>query len=123
LGQPLFEWAAPNGYPDVHRAWTGTSVTLYRWNLVNYFVGGWVDDVTVDVPAQMPAALRTANAITDWWLARLLGRPIHAEDRAELVQFMAQGHNPDYNLPQDQITERAPRLVELILMFPDFQWR
>ena len=123
LGQPLFEWAAPDGYPDVYHAWTGTSVMLYRWNLVNYFIEGWVDGVTVDLPAQLPAGVRSANAITDWWLARLIGRPINADDRGELIQFMAQGHNPDYNLPQDQITERVPRLVELILMFPDFQWR
>jgi len=33
MGQPLFAWASPNGYPDVAAAWTGSSALLARWNL------------------------------------------------------------------------------------------
>jgi len=33
MGQPLFLWAAPNGYPDVKGAWLGADSMLARWNV------------------------------------------------------------------------------------------
>lgn len=123
LGQRLFEWGPPNGYPDRHEAWTGTNVMLNRWNFVNAVVNGWVTGTTVDLRSQMPGSVVTPNAITDWWLQRIMGRSINAEDRARMVDFLAQGRNADYPLPTEQLTERLPHLVALILMCPDFQWR
>jgi uncharacterized protein (DUF1800 family) len=33
MGQPLFQWQFPNGYPDAAGAWSGASTLLARWNL------------------------------------------------------------------------------------------
>ena len=55
---------------------------------------------------------------------RVLGRPMHtAEARSELVDFVAQGRNPAFDLTPALIAERLPRMVALLLMSPDFQWR
>ena len=123
-GQSLYNYIPPTGYPDEKEDWTGTASYLMRLNFPNWLVEGWLDGVTVDVASQMPSGLRTPNQIADYWIDRLLGRPMHpAENHAEIVEFMAQGHNPDYALPLDQIAERLPRLAALILMTPDFQLR
>ena len=47
-------------------------------------------------------------------------------DRTEIVEFMAQGHNPDNDLPvaADWGTqERVRSMVALIMMSPSFLWR
>jgi hypothetical protein len=47
------------------------------------------------------------------------------EDREELVEFMAQGVNPDLglNFNDDDTRERLRSLVGLIFMSPEFLWR
>jgi hypothetical protein len=44
--------------------------------------------------------------------------------RAQVVSALSKGSNPaTYNLSNDEILDRAPAAVALILMSPDFQWR
>ncbi len=115
MGQALFSHPAPNGYPDEKEAWTNTMSILHRWRFSNYLIENWIDNVSVNVLIQMPTSKRTANQIVDYWLTRLLGRAIHpVENREEILDFMAQGWNPDYDLPQDLIDDRTPRMVALI---------
>jgi hypothetical protein len=45
------------------------------------------------------------------------------ENRTSIVEFLALGSNPDADLSPAQIADRVPRMVALILMGPDFQWR
>jgi uncharacterized protein (DUF1800 family) len=124
LGQPLFEHRPPDGYPDFKEKWTGTSTLLQTWRLINYCIEGWIDLTSIDTVSQMPDTVRTPNAIVDYWIDRVLGRPLHPiENRVPLVEFIAQGRNPDFDLRPDQIAERLPRLVALIFMAPDFGWR
>jgi uncharacterized protein (DUF1800 family) len=124
MGQELFSHAAPNGYPDDRADWQSTMSMLHRWRLCNHIIESWLEGTSVDLAGQMPADIRTPNAIADFWIQRLLGRPMHpAENRNEIVEFVAMGRNPDYDLPADLILERVPRMAALILMAPDFQLR
>ena len=124
LGQPLFEHRPPDGYPDIKEKWIGTSTLLQTWRLINFCVEGWIDGTTIDLVSQMPTTIRTPNAIVDYWLDRVLGRPLHPiENRTPLVEFLAQGRNPDFDLRTDQIAERLPRVIALLFMVPDFGWR
>ncbi|HIC88343.1 MAG TPA: DUF1800 family protein, partial [Anaerolineae bacterium] len=93
LGQPLFQWPTPDGYPDRREPWIGTNAMLRRWNIVNSLIEGWVEGTTIDLRSQMPADIRSSNAIVDWWINRIMGRPINTDDRQEIVDFMAQGRN------------------------------
>ena len=70
--------------------------------------------------------MRSANEIVDFWLDRILGRLMAAADRDQLVDFMAAGHNPDFDLPlatDEETQDRLRSLVGLIFMTPDFLWR
>ncbi len=127
-GQPLFGWRAPNGFPDHKDDWQSATPRVMTWRLMN-----WLIDVRNDsdihrlnVLAQTPAATRSANEIADFWITRVLGRPMPAAERNEIVEFMAQGHNPDFDLPLDSdedTQERLRSMVGLIFMSPSFLWR
>jgi len=95
---------------------------LERWNLFNRLIEGWIDDISINLLSMTPSDKRTPNDITDFWVNRILGRSMHPEEnRQAIVEFIAQGRNPDYDLPDDLRQERIPRMVALILMSPDFQ--
>jgi uncharacterized protein (DUF1800 family) len=129
LGQPIFGRRPPDGYPDRKEAWSTTMGLLNRWNFSVALVEGWVGDdddrrFTVDLRAAMPGDLNRASAITDFWIDRVLGRPLqNAGDREALVSFLAGEYGPEDDLPEDHLNWRLPGLVELILMSPDFQLR
>ena len=49
-----------------------------------------------------------------------------AADRQEVVEFMAQGVNPGFDLPLDTesaLRDRLQTMVGLLFMSPDFLWR
>jgi uncharacterized protein (DUF1800 family) len=127
-GQELFSWPAPNGYPDANGAWLSSGPLVKSWRLVN-----WLADLTddteaylMDVYAQTPVDVRSANAIADFWIDRVFGRPLDPTARQEIVEFMAQGHNPDFDLPVDTDDDTKTRLqamLGLLFMSPEFLWR
>ncbi len=122
--QELFSHRPPDGYPDHKEDWTHTTSMLQRWRLTNRMIEGWIDDVSIDFASQISSNLRTPNELADHLIYRLLGRAMHpAENRDEIVDFLAQGRNPDYDLTEEQFQDRVPRAVAVILMGPDFQLR
>ena len=128
LGQPLFSWSPPDGYPDVKESWSSTMPMLQRWRMVNFLiewrVGGEGDDKNNRfLNFATPAAVVTPNAIVDYWSQRLLDTILPTPERQQAVAFLANGRNPDFELPASQLTERLPYLIGLILMSPSFQWR
>jgi uncharacterized protein (DUF1800 family) len=127
-GHYPFSWHPPNGYPDVAGAWTGTSPRVMTWRLTNWLVDveGGDGAYRLDAAAQTPAGVRSANGLVDFWIDRIFGRPLVAAVRQELVEFMAQGHNPDFDLPLDSdgdTRERLQSLLGLMFLSPDFLWR
>jgi uncharacterized protein (DUF1800 family) len=123
-GQALFAHSSPDGYHDTRADWSNTTSLLERWRLCNYLVQDVFDHVSLNLLGQMPGSVTSPNAIADFWINRLLGRPMDpAANRLQIVDFLAQGRNPDYALPSDQVADRLPHMVALILMSPDFQWR
>jgi uncharacterized protein (DUF1800 family) len=127
MGQPLFGHPAPNGYGDLRQNWSGTTSMLYRWKLATALTSGDLRDndlsLPVDLLSQMPPDVRSATGATDFWIDRVLGRPIAPADRNEIVRAVAQADHPDAPLGEEIFAKRLPQLVELILMSPDFQWR
>ena len=126
-GEEPFHWPAPNGFPDSRGAWMRMKPRLMSWRLC-----GWLVDFEkssgiyyLNILGQTPASVRSANELADFWIGRILKRPMSAEDREEIVQFMAQGFNPDLdlNLNDEDTADRLRSMVGLILMSPDFLWR
>lgn len=130
IGQPLFGWRPPDGFPDDRGAWTGTMPMLQRWRhanwLFNWRIGGeGADKETYRLlpETQTPGDRRTPNSLVDYWSQRILGRLLPANERQAVVDFMAAGRNPDFDLPAEQISDRLRQMVVLICMSPSFQWR
>lgn len=127
-GQELFGWPAPNGYPDASAAWLSSGPLVKTWRLVNWLVD-LTDDAEayyLDAVAQTPPDVRSASALVDYWSDRVFGRALGEAERLEIVEFMAQGHNPDFDLPLDTDEDTRTRLqamLGLLFMTPEFQWR
>lgn len=131
IGQPLFQWQPPNGFPDVKEDWSSTMPMLQRWRLCNWLIDSWryggeganKDDLRINLAAQMPAGITTPEAIVDFWAQRILGRSLPSLEREQIVGFMAYGRHTGYDLPAEDIAERLRFMVGLIFMSPSFQWR
>ena len=79
--------------------------------------------IRTDIVAQTPSELRTAESLADFWIPRLLNRPMSDLDRQAVIAVMAQEYGTQEELPQDHIDYVLPAMVEVILMSPDFQWK
>jgi uncharacterized protein (DUF1800 family) len=55
MGQPLYAYQAPTGYPDRAEAWVSTGALLNRMNFGLQLASGRVDGVGLDLPALLPA--------------------------------------------------------------------
>ncbi len=127
-GHHLFDWHPPNGYPDFKVAWQSTTPRVMSWRLVNWLVDS-EDDLAnyyMDLVGATPVGVRSANAIVDFWVDRVFGRTIEPVNRAEFVDFMAQGFLPNLDLPLDTDADTQSRLrslVALMFMSPEFLWR
>lgn len=128
LGQPLFEWESPTGYPNVAAYWLNVNGLLNRWN---FFIKAcevtaqtlpWsiISGIRFNLRAELPTGYITPHQIVDFWIDHLLHRPINKGDREALVAFMTQGADPDTPLTEAQIDERIQGLVALIFTSPYF---
>ncbi len=138
LGQPLFAWEPPDGYPDETTYWNNTNSLLQRWTLANdlladraeIIVSGegedeeTIDQYVVDVVGPMRDVDNTAEGIVDFWLDWLLGAEVISDTRDPLVDFMAQGFDRTFDLGEsDDVEERIRALVALIFMTPEYLCR
>lgn len=125
-GYQLFEWPAPNGHPDVAGYWLSSNVMLGRWNLLLALQSDWLEAAAFDLPGQMPPEITTSRQIVTFWVDRLLGQTVAEETFTWLLDFMAQGDDPDAppeGDDEDDLSARLSSLVALIGMTPEFQWR
>lgn len=125
--QPLFSWRSPDGFSDVKEPWKSTTPRVGTWRFVNWLIDEEDNGIyRADVVAQTPDGIRSATALADFWILRILGRTAPEIERGEIIDFMAQGHNPDFDLPLDSddgTQERLRSMVGLICMSPSFLWR
>ncbi len=131
-GHPLFAWAPPNGFPDMRGAWISSNPRVALWRTLHWLVdanSNGQDRFFDIVQATLASPARSANEIVDFWIDRIFHRPLPTEDRHELVLFMAQGVNPDLDLPIHTNTSpsyfqsRLRTLVGLLFSIPEFYWR
>lgn len=122
-GQRLFSWRTPDGYPDSHPRWTGTSPMVERWRMANQIMAGAIDRVRAPVLETLPPGLRRPDEVARFWSERVLGREDAETIRQELADFLAEERNPALPLPEDRLRQRLPAMVALALMSPGFQLR
>jgi uncharacterized protein (DUF1800 family) len=128
-GHAKFSWRPPNGYPDAMNEWLSTATLVPTWRVVNWTI--WASDEqrgnvpVVDLIHQSPAGVTTARGLADFWIQRILGRPMSESARTEVIEFLAQGRNPDVplHLSDDDVESRLYAMAALIAMAPQFLWR
>ncbi|MCW3053583.1 MAG: hypothetical protein JWN14_2753 [Chthonomonadales bacterium] len=121
MGQPLYEWPMPDGFPEKAAAWTGS--LLPRWNFALALASNAVPGTRVDLNAPLAAAkARTEaeqlDALTEAVLARPAGaeevKPIKAQVAGHMQRARAAG------LPEATVLAEA---TGLLLASPTFQWK
>lgn len=111
MGQPPYQWAMPNGYPDRAEAWT--SSLLGRWNFALALCSGQIEGTRVDFEAlQGSTGSDDPARVLHGLQSSLLG---HVQRRldAALGAIRRQSHGQ----------EALAQASALILASPDFQWR
>lgn len=128
-GHRLFEWPTPTGHPDDANYWTSTNGLLRRWNMPFLMSQTYGGAVNFNLAAQTNFGASCAS-IVDGWIARLCGWEISAETRSALIEFMAQGGDPnqpprplakapDWGKPE-ALADRLSAMVQLLTMSPEF---
>lgn len=128
MGQLPWYWLTPDGYPDVKEAWAASSAILTRWNFGLTLAGagaGRLGTALIDGYSPLdetPPSVTTVGAFADFWIDRLLYRPMRPEDRAIVVEMLiptGDEEAPIAGLPAD----RRRAAIALVLDSPYFQWR
>lgn len=117
LGQPFFGAQPPTGYPDVGPAWLTTSGLLGRWNYALALANGGLHDVAVDLQ-QVVGDQPTADALAQRIVAALLPGYAATDLAAHLATFLGGAQ-----ASVQQLRQRAPIAIGLLLAAPIFQWR
>lgn len=122
MGQRLFDWIPPTGYPDEASAWLGSGGMLGRWNLARDLAAGGLDQVAVDLAALIGGGgPRTGGQLVDAVLGRVHGAALPADRRAALLAYVgAQDATP---LDGGQVSALLPDLFALALSTAEFHYR
>ncbi len=122
-GQLPFYWPTPDGYPDIKEAWVASAPMIERWNLALALCGASPSFKPRFLPASLtPPELTRAGQVVDYWIQRILGRPMLAADRATVVDFLTAGGSDGDSL-STAMRGRLPETLALILDSPYFLWR
>ena len=120
MGQPLYQWPMPDGYPDATAAWTGS--LLARWNFAHAFASGGIKGTFVEIPRLVEAA---GGSTGDSGTARALVETILARD-ADSGAGKAVAEKVERFLSKAPRKSDRPFLQEaaaLVMASPEFQWR
>jgi len=104
-GHGPFRWPTPDGYPDSAGKWQAVSSLAQTWRMSTRLpelrAPGSGDRpflmrIHETTLAAFPSAsARTANAIVDFWIGRIVGFPLAAERRQRIVDFLRQNAGAD----------------------------
>jgi hypothetical protein len=123
LGHLPFQWLAPDGYPGYIDYWINTGSSLNRWNwMLALAEGRAYSGITVDLPGLYGSAT-TPTQLVDALALRVLRRPLAADDRTSLVNFAANGGDPNAVLSAANLLLRAKEILGLHLCSAYFQYR
>lgn len=121
MGQPLYQWPMPDGYPDKTAAWTGT--LLPRWNFALALAANTIEGTRIDLSSVLQSyGAKTDEAILDALTEITLSRPANDPGvqaaRKQVAEHMKRARKA--NLPSTRVIAEA---TGLLLSSPAFQWR
>ncbi len=115
MGQPLFQFPTPDGYPDTSSAWVGNLIT--RWHFALSLATDSLPGTKIDLARLTKEAELTNNPTLDNAISRLssllLGKELPAQDQTALVGL--------WGNTLDETGLRAA--LATLLSSPYYQWR
>jgi uncharacterized protein (DUF1800 family) len=122
MGQPLYRYQAPTGYPEDSRKWVSSGALIARLNFSLALTGGSLADVSLASARELlnaPEASDPAKFV-DLLGKRLLNGEMTPTTRATLLK---QAQTTPGKTDVAASTDTATRLVALVLGSPEFQRR
>ncbi len=121
MGQALYQWPMPDGFPEKAAAWTGS--LLGRWNFALALTGQQIGGTTIDLEAPFKALKAQDDADKVKTLVEMiLNVPADSNEVRPLVatlnNHIAQAKRS--NLPEKSI---FAEVAALVIASPAFQWR
>ncbi|HEX5502552.1 MAG TPA: DUF1800 domain-containing protein [Thermomicrobiales bacterium] len=112
MGQPLFQWLTPDGYPDTAAAWSGD--LLARWQFALALATGAIPGTRIDLPGLVrQASATTTGQLLDRFGALLLGAPLPPGANHALVGLLGD--------EGDDLARRSA--LAALLAGPGYVWR
>ncbi len=116
LGQPLFQWPPPDGYPDTANAWAAN--LLPRWNFAQALVNQGIPRTRAPLADLAQSAnARRSSAVLALFAGLTLGRTLTPDEAQPLAAYVGS------EMADDPATRQRLRdAVALLLASPAFQW-
>jgi hypothetical protein len=108
LGQSLFAWETPDGYPDLLEYWSGN--LMPRWQFASNLSNLRSGNVTIDIT---PYLAGTADAAVDLMNRNLFGGEMDGGTRLQLLNYLKAG-------PFNEA--RVRETLSLAIASDAFQW-
>ena len=132
LGQPLFNWPPPTGFPDVKQVWWNSNQVFGRWSLANTLVRrylgeqGWDDGIEANGALDALIGITqtgdqvSAQKVLEQLTWTFWGGAHDDAAWARLLKLLSDG-NPDTPITSQH--SRLRPLVAALLAAPQFQMR
>lgn len=119
MGQPLFRYQAPTGYPDRGSYWVNSGTLLARMNFSMALAANRIPGTQIDLQALTPSD--SSQAIWDQLVQQTLGGVVSDKTKTAVMKSLDElggvgGANPG-------AFNRTMLIAALLLGSPDFQWR
>jgi uncharacterized protein (DUF1800 family) len=111
MGQVPFSPPNVRGWPG-GRMWINTSTLFVRYNTGYRLLDGQLPRVDKSHLSDETKDAPDANAVVDYWVNRLIQRPISAEKRQVLIEALGSDPNREVNVR---------KMLQLIMSMPDYQ--
>ncbi len=116
LGQLPFNWAAPNGYPDVSAAWMNN--LLPRWNFALALLNLDFPGATVPIDRLVDAGqVGSLDDALNLFAGLIYGAPLETAEHTLFADYI--GSSP---LQNQETVRRLRESIALMLASPPFQW-
>ncbi len=121
LGQNLFTWTTPDGFPDTQSAWDGSAALVSRWNMAFELAEAAMSKYARINPFDLAGEANTPGELADRLISQLLYRELSASDRKRVVDLIGEGKPENARLPTSIIIDKTREATAFLLASPWFQ--
>ena len=121
MGQDIFEWPAPDGFPTEATHWKTSNGLMTRWNWIMRIARGNYDEygIDYDTVGMTPGSLVAPREIVEYWANRVIGKPLSEQTLFALIEFFAEGRSWDLRIDTETREDKVRHLVALCACTPE----